>query len=139
MKIRRYEDTDRAQVIKLWEACGLTVVWNDPNKDINRKLSEHTDLFLVGEVDDEIIACVMGGYDGHRGSVNYLAVSPSYQNKGYGKKMLHKIESCLLDLECPKVNLMVRTSNQEVIRFYERLGYKIDPVVCIGKRLISDE
>ena len=139
MKIRCYKDTDREQVINLWEACGLTVAWNDPGRDINRKLSEHPDLFLVGEVDGEIIACAMGGYDGHRGSVNYLAVSPLRRNKGYGKKILHNIESRLLDLGCPKINLMVRTSNQKVIRFYEGLGYRIDPVVCIGKRLVADE
>ena len=130
------QKTDIEQVIKLWEACGLTVAWNDPGKDIDRKLSEHSDLFLVGTMDDQIIACAMGGYDGHRGSINYLAVSSIYQNKGYGKQILNEIESRLLDLGCPKINLMVRTSNKKVIKFYERLNYKIDPVICIGKRLI---
>lgn len=38
----------------------------------------------------------------------------------------------------PKINLMVRTSNQDVIAFYRALGYEVCEVVTLGKRLVDD-
>ncbi|VVS91989.1 GNAT family acetyltransferase [Desulfoluna spongiiphila] len=138
MNIRCFTSSDAQQVVALWQECGLTVPWNDPQKDIERKLSVEADLFLVGELEGRIMASAMGGYDGHRGSVNYLAVLPRHQKKGFGEALLREVETRLLELGCPKINLMVRTTNQPVISFYEGCGYTKDPVVCIGKRLIPD-
>lgn len=76
MHIRPFIEQDRQAVIELWQDCGLVVPWNDPNKDIDRKLKVGADLFLVGEGDGRIIATLMGGYEGHRGWANYLAVYP---------------------------------------------------------------
>ncbi len=139
MKIREYHESDMDQVVSLWNDCALIVPWNDPRKDIARKMREKPNLFLVGEIDECIIATVMGGYEGHRGWINYLAVRPQFQGQGYGERMMNEIESRLLALNCPKVNLLVRNTNERVIDFYEKMGYKIKAVVCIGKRLISDE
>ena len=82
---------------------------------------------------------MMIGYDGHRGSVNYLAVLPSYQNQGVGRKMMTYCEDYLTQLGCPKINICVRDSNIKVLEFYKVLGYKLDPVVILGKRLIADD
>lgn len=139
MKIRVFSKNDRLAVIKLWEECGLTRPWNDPAKDIDRKLSVQPELFLVGELDGRVIASAMAGYDGHRGSVYYLAVLPEHQGKGHGQTIMQKIEVLLMGIGCPKMNIVVRTSNEPVLHFYSRLGYKPDEVVCIGKRLIPDE
>ena len=74
MKIRAFDELDQEAVIQLWHDCNLIVAWNDPVKDISRKLLVDRDLFLVGEFDGEIVGTVMGGYEGHRGCINYLAI-----------------------------------------------------------------
>jgi GNAT superfamily N-acetyltransferase len=51
---------------------------------------------------------------------------------------IRNAEKKLLAVGCPKLNLQVRTGNQSAIAFYERLGYKNDEVVSMGKRLIED-
>lgn len=139
MEIREFAMTDKAAVVQLWRDCGLVVPWNDPGKDIERKLATGADLFLVGERAGEIVACAMGGYDGHRGWVNYLAVTPDLQHHGYGRQMMAEIENRLVARGCPKINLQVRTTNAQVRRFYEALGYTQDAVVSYGKRLIPDQ
>jgi ribosomal protein S18 acetylase RimI-like enzyme len=139
MKIRTFSKDDKPAVIQLWEACGLTRPWNDPAKDIDRKLSIQPELFLVGELDGQIIASAMAGYDGHRGSVFYLAIAPAQQGKGYGQQLMARIEVLLKAMGCPKLNIVVRSSNEPVLGFYRKLGYKPDDVVSIGKRLIPDE
>lgn len=138
LHIRPFEETDTEAVVALWQACDLTRPWNDPYKDIQRKLTVGRDLFLVAVLDGELIGTAMGGYEGHRGWVNYLAVAPEHQKKGYGRLLMTHLETKLLALGCPKINLQVRASNTAVIHFYEAIGYKQDAVVSLGKRLIPD-
>jgi len=82
---------------------------------------------------------VMAGYDGHRGWLNYLAVDPEYQRQGLARQLVQHAEALLLQAGCPKINLQVRSSNQGVIAFYQQLGYGVDEVVSLGKRLIRDD
>jgi ribosomal protein S18 acetylase RimI-like enzyme len=138
MKLRAYHEQDQKEVIELWARCGLVVPKNNPEKDIQRKLQVDRDLFLVGFTQQSIVATVMGGYDGHRGWINYLAVDPSEQRNGYGRKAMSAIEVLLKAKGCPKINLQVRASNSDIIGFYAALGYGNDNVVGLGKRLEHD-
>lgn len=139
MIIRPFKSHDEAAVVALWQECLLTRPWNNPSLDIARKLKVNPELFLIGEEDGLIIASAMFGYEGHRGWVNYLAVSPSHQRKGYAKQLMQHGEQLLYAAGCPKLNLQVRSTNASVLAFYESLGYKNDEVISLGKRLISDE
>jgi ribosomal protein S18 acetylase RimI-like enzyme len=85
MRIRPFQISDEPAVVDLWRQCELLRPVNDPAKDIRRKLSVNAEWFLVGTVDDKIIATVMAGYDGHRGWINYLAVHPAHRLKGCGR------------------------------------------------------
>ena len=138
MEIRTYQDKYRGDVIALWKECGLVVPQNDPEKDIDRKLKVDPDLFLVGISGNEIIASVMGGYEGHRGWINYLAVRPSEQRKGYGQSIMQAVEQLIKDKGCPKINLQVRATNEKVMAFYSAIGYGNDNVVGLGKRFEHD-
>ena len=138
MKIRAFEPRDEPAVVALWRECGLARPWNDPHADIARKLTEQPELFLVGTVEDEVLATAMAGFDGHRGWVYYLAVSPRHRRRSYGRLLMQEAERLLIERGCPKLNLMVRTSNADVIEFYRKLGYVRDDVVNLGRRLIHD-
>ncbi len=136
--IRPFEDTDEAAVVNLWQACDLTRPWNDPHRDIDRKRGVHRELFLVGTLDDKIVAVAMGGYDGHRGWLYYVGVDPGHRRKGYATALFTAVEERLIALGCPKLLLMVRDTNLQAAEFYRSIGYTQDPVVLFGKRLIAD-
>jgi ribosomal protein S18 acetylase RimI-like enzyme len=138
-KIIEFEERYRDDVIHLWNICDLTRPWNDPNKDIDRILSDQTGKLFIVRKHNKVLGSVMVGYDGHRGSVYYLSVHPDYQKKSLGRLLMNRSEEYLLTLGCSKLNLMVRTSNIPVIEFYGRLGYEKDEVVVLGKRLITDQ
>jgi ribosomal protein S18 acetylase RimI-like enzyme len=139
MIIRPFEIQDKNDVIHLWKECGLVVAWNDPEKDIERKLKVNPELFLVAVNEDGLVGSVMGGYEGHRGWINYLAVLPSQQGSGIGRVLIEKTEANLLALGCPKINLQVRSTNSHIIEYYKTLGYSEDNAVGMGKRLIPDD
>ncbi|CAI1674340.1 Acetyltransferase YpeA [Serratia fonticola] len=139
MEIRVFRQDDFEEVITLWERCDLLRPWNDPEMDIERKLNHDPDLFLVAEVGGEVVGSVMGGYDGHRGSAYYLGVHPDYRGRGIANALINRLEKKLVARGCPKIQLMVREDNDTVIEMYEKLGYEIQAITSLGKRLIEDQ
>lgn len=142
--IRPFAPADEAAVIALWHRCGLVRAWNDPAKDIARKLAVQPELFGV-MVDERpgnegiVLGTVMAGYEGHRGWINYLAVDPAAQRHGLGRALMNWAEARLADAGCPKINLQVREGNEPVLGFYAAIGFTSDGVVSLGKRLVNDE
>jgi ribosomal protein S18 acetylase RimI-like enzyme len=136
--VRPFESPDEEAVLGLWESAGLTRPWNDPRKDIARKLKVQREWFLVALRGGEVVGSVMAGYDGHRGWVNYLAVMPGLRLGGVGRALMAEVEAQLREAGCPKINLQVRATNQDAIGFYRALGYSFDDVVSLGRRLEHD-
>ena len=138
IEVRAYRESDQDDVVTLWRECELVKPWNDPTKDIRRKLEVQRELFLVGLLDGKLVATVIAGYEGHRGWINYLAVSKECREMGFGRLMMDEAEERLRAMGCPKINLQNRSSNNGVIRFYRSPGYSEDDVVSMGKRLEQD-
>ncbi|MGW9184868.1 GNAT family acetyltransferase [Agromyces sp. NPDC055661] len=138
--IRPFRREDTEAVVALWRRAGLVVPWNDPYRDIERKLTVQPELFLVAEdgASAPVVGAAMVGYDGHRGWVNYLAVDESRRGEGIGATIMAEAERLLVERGCPKLNLQVRSTNQGVIDWYRSLGYEPDHAVGLGKRLIPD-
>jgi len=139
MDIRAFQPSDEPAVVLLWQKCDLLRPWNDPRKDILQKLEVQPEMFIVGFSNGELVSTAMAGYEGHRGWVNYLAVVPEHQGKGFGRAIMAEAEKLLKEAGCPKVNIQVREANTSAIEFYQRIGYRIDDVVSLGKRIERDD
>jgi len=53
--------------------------------------------------------------------------------------MVRHAEQSLKNFGCPKIDLMIRKSNEGVIAFYQKIGYNDDPVGVLSKKLREDE
>ena len=137
--IRPFQEGDEEALVSLWNMCKLTVPWNNPYKDIARKLKVQAELFLVEFLEDKLIASVMGGYDGHRGWINYLAVHPDFQARGYGKQLMGYVENGLRKLGCPKISCQIREGNDKVLSYYQKIGFVEEKRISMGKRLEDDQ
>jgi ribosomal protein S18 acetylase RimI-like enzyme len=138
VRLRPYEERDEQSVVALWRACDLTRPWNDPHRDIARKLEVQRELFLVAEDGDAVVGTAMAGYEGHRGWINYLAVSPGRRGAGIGRALMAEAERLLAERGCPKISLLVREGNDAALGFYAALGFTRDAAIPLGKRLIED-
>lgn len=138
MRIRVFEPADEAEVIALWKSTGLTVPRSDPAKDIARKMAHSPKQFVIGLIDRKVVATVMYGCDGHRGSANFLAVSPQCQGHRLARTLMSQVQAQLTSQGCPKLKLMVRQSNPQATDFYKRIGYVEESVVVMGKRFTLD-
>ncbi len=134
--VRPIEPKDYDVVIGIWETCfPHRRDYSKPAADLRRKLAHESDMLLVGTLDDQVVATVMIGYDGHRGWIYYLAVHANHRRQGLGRKMLAAAEIRLQRLGCTKVNLQVLGDNTEVVAFYERMGFVVEQRISLGKRL----
>lgn len=136
--LRAFDPDDTDAVVALWRESGLLRPWNDPRADIARKLSVQPELFRVAIDEEQVVGSVMAGYDGHRGWLYYLATAQSHRGQGIARSLVQQVEAMLTELGCPKVQLMVRAGNDQVLDFYAPMGYELSDVVTTGKRLIAD-
>lgn len=136
MELRNFRDGDEQAVVNLWQRCDLLRnPLNDPHRDIAFCLSGGHGEILILEDGDRIVATAMVGQDGHRGWVYYVAVDPDRQGEDLGRRIMGAAEERLQADGVPKVHLMVRGSNTEVIGFYQRLGYMVEPTNTMSRRL----
>lgn len=135
-EIRVYQDADRAGVIALWrDVFPGEAGWNEPADVIARKQTVQPDLFFVAVHAGQVVGTVLAGFDGVRGWIHKLAVSPGARRNGLASRLMHRAEAGLRELGCAKLNLQVRASNFQVIKFYESLGFDIEDRASLGKPL----
>lgn len=133
--IRIAEAADRRALVALWQAAGLTRPWNDPCADFDMALANSTSDVLLAMAGSVLAGSVMVGFDGHRGWVYYLATSPDRRGQGVGRQLMAAAEDWLKARDCPKIQLMVRCDNEAARGFYDALGYELQDVVTLGRRL----
>jgi ribosomal protein S18 acetylase RimI-like enzyme len=144
--IRVFDESDTEAVIALWlqafpEYNDASRPHRNPRLSIANKLGTQPELFFVATRDEDgaLVGTAMAGYDGHRGWLYSVAVAPDAQRHGLGTRLVRHAESALAAMGCLKLNLQVLTEKPDVLAFYDRLGYRADAVVSLGKRLAVQE
>jgi ribosomal protein S18 acetylase RimI-like enzyme len=136
IEIRLYETADEAAVVALWrEVFPDDPPHHDPAACIQLKVSEQPELFFVATRNRDVVGTIMAGFDGHRGWIYRVAVSPRHQRQGIGTALMRRAETELIALGAPKINLQVRSTNGQVAAFYEQLGYIVEERISMGKRI----
>jgi len=127
----------RAQVIALWTTVfGYDAPHNEPGLVIDRKIAADDGLFFVAVAEDSVVGTIMAGYDGHRGWIYSVAVSPQWRKRGIGSRLVRHAEAALIGKGCVKINLQILGGNESVAAFYASLGYAVEKRVSMGKRLL---
>ena len=135
MKIRVYREADEEPVLSLWDRSGIGRPWLDLRAEILEKRKRDRSLFLVATEAGAVVGAVMGAYDGRRGWVYHIAADPGCRQSGIGRALMTDLERRMRRMGVGKINLQVRSDNLAVIGFYERLGYKDENLVSMGKWL----
>ena len=126
IKIREFQyPDDYPAVYSLWEnaAPGIHLRRSDEPEEIARKLERDPELFLLAEIDGEVIGSVLGGFDGRRGMMYHLAVADEHRHQGIASALVDELERRLRSKGCIRYYLLVTTDNDSAIRFYEQRGW----------------
>jgi len=133
--ITNYKDSaHHKQVIALWESVfGYETGHNRPALAIDKKLAIKDDLFFVALTEDKVVGMIMAGYDGHRGWIYSVAVTPSHRRHRIGSQLVSHAEQVLIAKGCVKINLQIMAGNESVSAFYSSLGFSIEKRISMGK------
>ena len=134
----RYPD-DYASAVRIWQmaGAGVHVGASDVPAEIEKKLQRDPDLFLVAELDAGLVGTVIGGFDGRRGLVYHLAVSPALRRQGVASALMREVESRLKAKGCVRCYLLVRKDNADALAYYEKAGWSLLPDHVFAKDLVE--
>jgi ribosomal protein S18 acetylase RimI-like enzyme len=129
----------RDQVVALWKnVFGYPDPHNAPELAIDKKLEVNDRLFFVAMNGDEVVGTIMAGYDGHRGWIYLVAVTPQCRRQNIGSRLVSHAEQALTSRGCVKINLEILQSNANVAAFYKSLGFSVENRITMGKRVSSN-
>lgn len=135
MQFRDFTADDYEAAATLWQACGLHPSDADSPEAMAEVARLNPGLFLLAFEGELLAATIMGTWDGRRGWINRLAVTPAMRGRGLGQEMLELVETRLRERGCTKVNLLVEPDNHTVTAFYAAAGYTQDPLIFMEKWL----
>jgi len=113
---------DYEQAARLWQNMdkGVHFSRSDVPAEIEKKVARDPDLFLVAELDGELIGTVVGGFDGRRGMVYHLAVAASHRRRGIAEALMCELEKRLIAKGCIRSYLLVHAQNEAARALYEK-------------------
>lgn len=135
--IREFQMKDYDALIALWEDAKLPSrpLGRDGRDDIERQLKEPTAIYLVAEMDGELVGAVLGTHDGRKGWINRLAVSPAHQKQGIARRLVEELEKRIYGLGIWIIACLIEDWNEESSQVFESLGYKAHPdIKYLSKR-----
>ena len=128
---------DYPAVYALWEnaGTGIQLRRSDQIKEIAKKLERDPDLFLVAEIEKQIVGSVLGGFDGRRGMIYHMAVLMKWRRLGIALRLMEELERRLREKGCIRYYLLVTEDNHEAIQFYKAHGWERMDLFAYGKDL----
>jgi ribosomal protein S18 acetylase RimI-like enzyme len=111
--IRPARDDDLSAVLRLWQEADVTPPSvTDSIEGLTRLINAPGGILLVATIDDRIVGSVIGGWDGWRGNIYRLAVTPEYRRKGIARRLVLEISSALFAKGAERVSALVEHEHQ---------------------------
>jgi ribosomal protein S18 acetylase RimI-like enzyme len=107
----------------------------DDDLALARLARRNPGLVLVAAVGSQVVGSALGAWDGRRGWIYHVATAPSHRRQGIATRLIEAIETGLLALGCPKVNVMVREDSDGGAEFWAGRGYQTSTARQYGKEL----
>ncbi len=124
IRIRPAVVGDLEAVLQLWqEAADPTSTDTD---SALRALVEHDrDALMVAEESGRIVGTVIAGWDGWRGSVYRLVVSPDFRRSGLGRHLVEAAERRLAELGALRTQAVVVGSDSRAMGFWSATEWRL--------------
>jgi ribosomal protein S18 acetylase RimI-like enzyme len=70
-----------------------------------------------------LVATLIAGWDGWRGTMARLAVDPAYRRQGIAQRLVAAAERTLRRRGAKRIGALVFTDNRRAAKFWQALGY----------------
>jgi ribosomal protein S18 acetylase RimI-like enzyme len=134
MRIREFRTPDGDALRDLWAGAGFRLTGDD-DPGLARFADRNPGLLLVAEDDGLVVGSAMGAWDGHRGWIYHVAVTPDRRRSGLASELVARVEDGLRAVGCPRVLVMVEGDNDGGLAFWVARGYERRGTIQLGKAL----
>jgi ribosomal protein S18 acetylase RimI-like enzyme len=115
-----------AVVLELWRQAQATPGVTDNADDLHRAVAASVADVLVAEVEGQVVASIIGTFDGWRGNIYRLAVHPEYRRRGIARALVAEVERRLSGQGVKRITALVEKDHQWATSFWEAVGYGLD-------------
>ena len=135
--IRPLVQEDYDDMVTLWEESDLSYrpKGRDSKELLQKQIEENPDLYLGAFINDKLIGCILATFDGRKGWINRLAVSPEYRKRGIGQQLIDAAEKALKKRGATVIGVLIFDTNTASLNLFEKMGYTIhDNIQYVSKR-----
>lgn len=138
-RIRSFKLKDYSDVIKIWSQTATKEREAQTLKILVHQLACDRDLVVVAEKDNEVVGAIMGIKQNRRGFFYCLAVSPAFQSRGIGRKLVAELENRLYQKGAKKLFIMVDEGTEKLVDYYRHLGFNHTCSSTMAKEVYLNE
>jgi N-acetylglutamate synthase len=125
---REFSIGDYDAAVQLWRRVeGIEIAEGDDRESITQFLARNPGLSRVAMDGSLVIGVALCAHDGRRGHVYHLAVDPTYQGRGLGRRLLDECLEGLRRAGLERVIIMVANDNPRGREFWKRYGWEEIP------------
>lgn len=110
-------------VLLLWRTAAEPTS-TDSAEALTRLLRHDPGALIVADGDGRIVGSVIAGWDGWRGAIYRLAVSPEERHRGLGQALLSAAEKRLNGLGSHRAHAIVVQSNATAVAFWDATDWE---------------
>ena len=126
VEFRRMLASDADEIAAI-EEMTFAMPWS--RKDFWAEAVNENAIYIVGTVDNKVIAYAGVWISFEEAQVTNVAVRPDYRGQGIGTKLFAKLIEEVKTIGVTAITLEVRPSNEAAIKLYENFGLK-----SVGRR-----
>jgi ribosomal protein S18 acetylase RimI-like enzyme len=128
-RIRPVRADEVEPVLALWREADATPSPTDTRDEVIQLLREPTAVLLVAEADGRLVGTVIGAWDGWRGNIYRLAVSPAHRRRGLARALVAEADRVLHRMGARRISALVEHDHPWATGFWDSLaasGYRHD-------------
>jgi ribosomal protein S18 acetylase RimI-like enzyme len=125
--IRPARRDELERVLALWREGDAEPTTTDDVPALERLLRHDPRALLVAELGGELAGTIVVGWDGWRGSIWRLVVTPARRRRGIGRALVAAAERRLAALGARRLAVIVTGDETAATAFWLALGYRVQP------------
>src|SRR5580658_5456112 len=125
LDIRAAAPSEALAVLLLWREAETHATTTDDAESLDRLMAHDPGALLVAESDGRLVGSVIAGWEGWRGSIYRLAVSPSYRRAGLAGALVREAERRLEVLGARRLQAIVVGDDDRAMGFWRSSGWEL--------------